>query len=209
MKPMSLPQQRVLAVLLLLALLVAFAMAIAIPVRKLHARYDARLDELIDKTARAERIAKQRGQLAETLAALRTKDVSRFTLKNSAANLAGTELQDAVRSSVELQGGRINTIQIATPREEGGHRVYVVSTTFNATINQVQKILHSVESREPYVFVDALTVRSLTARGVKPIPGQEPQVLVTIEASAFAPMPAIKGSAGDRKPAAPAAGSKA
>jgi general secretion pathway protein M len=209
MKPMSLPQQRVLAVLLLLALLVAFAVAIAIPVRKLHARYDARLDELIDKTARAERIAKQRGQLAETLAALRTKDVSRFTLKNSAANLAGTELQDAVRSSVELQGGRINTIQIATPREEGGHRVYVVSTTFNATINQVQKILHSVESREPYVFVDALTVRSLTARGVKPIPGQEPQVLVTIEASAFAPMPAIKGSAGDRKPAAPAAGGKA
>ncbi len=209
MKPMSLPQQRILAVLLLVALIVALAVAIAIPVRKLHARYDARLDDLIDKTARAERIAKQRGQLAETLAALRTKDVSRFTLKNSAANLAGTELQDAVRASVELQGGRINTIQISTPRDEGGHRVYVVSTTFNATINQVQKILHSVESREPYVFVDALTVRSLTARGVKPIPGQEPQVLVTLEASAFAPMPAIKASGGDRKPATPTTGGKA
>jgi general secretion pathway protein M len=205
MKPMSLVQQRVLALLMLLLLLAGLAFAISIPVRKAHARYDARLDEIVDKTARLQRIANQKTQLSETLNAMRTKDPNRFTLKNSAANLAGAELQDVVRAAIETNGARINTIQITTPREEGGHRVYVVSCTFQSTVNQLQKVLHGLEAREPYVFVDALNVRSMTARGVKALPGQEPMVLVTVEASAFAPMPPIKGAPGATK----AAGTKA
>ncbi len=200
MKPMSALQQRILALLILLALVAAALVAVAIPVRKAHAKYDERIDDIIDKTARYQRVAKQRTALADTLNAMRTKDANRFTLKNSAANLAGAELQDIVRAAVEQQGGRINTIQISTPREESGHRVYVVSTTYQATALQLQRILHSTEAREPYVFIDTLTVRSLTARGVKPVPGQEQFVLVTMEASAFAPMPPIKGEA-DKKPA--------
>jgi general secretion pathway protein M len=208
MTPMSALQQRVLAVLILLALIAVAVIGVAIPLRKAHAKYDNRLDEIVDKTARFQRVAKQRTQLADTLNAMRTKDANRFTLKNSAANLAGAELQDIVRAAVELQGGRINTIQISTPREESGHRVYVVSTTFQGTALQLQRILHSTEAREPYVFIDTLTVRSLTARGVKPVPGQEQFVLVTMEASAFAPMPPIKGEA-DKKAAPAKAGVKA
>jgi hypothetical protein len=209
MKPMSILQQRVLAMLLLIALITAVAFAVSIPVRKAHARYDARLEEIIDKTARWQRVASQKTQLIDTLNAMRTKEPNRFTLKNSAANLAGAELQDIVRAAIEQQGGRINTIQIITPREEGGHRVYVVNSTFQSNINQLQKVLHSVESREPYLFIDALNVRSLTARAVKPVPGQEPMVLVTIEASAFAPMPPIKGAPGPSVPTAPKAATKA
>ncbi len=204
MSPMPPVQQRIMAVLLLLALIAAAVVAVAIPVRKAHARYDARIDEIVDKTARWQRVAQQRGQLIETLNAMRTKDVNRFTLKNSAANLAGAELQDTVRAAIETQGARINTIQISTPREESGHRVYVVSATFQANVNQLQRVLHGMEAREPYVFIDALTVRSLTARAVKPMPGQEPMVLVTVEASAFAPMPPIKGPSAPKKEGAKA-----
>jgi general secretion pathway protein M len=208
MKPMSALQQRILAVLILLSLIAAVIVAVAIPARKAHAKYDDRIDEIVDKTARYQRVAKQRTAQADTLNAMRTKDANRFTLKNSAANLAGAELQDIVRAAVEQQGGRINTIQISTPREESGHRVYVVSTTFQGTALQLQRILHSTEAREPYVFIDSLTVRSLTARGVKPVPGQEQFVLVTMEASAFAPMPPIKAE-GDKKAAPAKAGAKA
>jgi general secretion pathway protein M len=208
-QPMSPLQQRILAVLLLVALIAAAVVAVGIPLRKAHARYDDRLEEIVDKTARWQRVAKQRTQMVDVLNAMRTKDPNRFALKNSAANLAGAELQDIVRSAVEVQGGRINTIQISTPREESGHRVYVVSTTFQANVNQLQKILHASEAREPYVFIDSLNVRSMTARGIKPTPGQEPLVLVTLEASAFAPMPPIKGALPDKKPAAQKAGEKA
>jgi general secretion pathway protein M len=208
-KPMPLIQQRVLAVLLLLLLIIAIVLGIAIPLRKQHQRYDDRIDEIVDRTSRFQRIAKLRTQQSETLAAMRTKDVNRFTLKNSAANLAGAELQDAVRASVETNGGRINTIQIITPREENGHRVYVVSTSFNGTVNQLQKVLHATESREPYIFIDSLTVRSLTTRGLKPAPGQEPQVMVTMEASAFAPMPPIKTGAAEKKEKSSKSGDKA
>jgi hypothetical protein len=46
----------------------------------------------------------------------------RFFLKNSAANLAGAELQELVRAAVEGNGGRITISQNQTPKEEGRYR---------------------------------------------------------------------------------------
>ena len=40
----------------------------------------------------------------------------------TAANLAGAELQELVRAAVENNGGRITTVQITTPRDDGRFR---------------------------------------------------------------------------------------
>jgi hypothetical protein len=52
MTPMSALQQRVLAVLILLALIAVAVIGVAIPLRKAHAKYDNRLDEIVDKYAK-------------------------------------------------------------------------------------------------------------------------------------------------------------
>jgi hypothetical protein len=68
---------------------------------------------------------------------------------------------------------------------------------FFATTPALQKVLNALESQQPYLLVDNLTVRPLNAfRGFKPAPGAEPEVNVQLDVSGFA--------YSDVKPAAPA-----
>ena len=58
---------------------------------------------------------------------------------------------------------------------------------FFATTPALQKVLQSLESQQPYLVVDTLTVRPLNAfRGFKPAPGAEPEVNVQLDVSGFA-----------------------
>jgi hypothetical protein len=62
-----------------------------------------------------------------------------------------------------------------------------VTVQFFATAPNLQKVLYTIETQVPYVIVDNLTLRPLNAfRGFKPAPGQEPELNVQLEASAFA-----------------------
>ena len=56
-----------------------------------------------------------------------------------------------------------------------------------ATTPALQKLLGALESQQPYLLVDNITVRPLNAfRGFKPGPGMEPEVNVQLDVSAFA-----------------------
>ena len=50
----------------------------------------------------------------------------------------------------------------------------------------LQKILYAIETQQPYLIVDGLTIRPLNAfRGFKPAPGVEPEVSVLLDVIAF------------------------
>lgn len=180
-------QQRALALLLLLA---AAAMAIAlllVPVVLLHRHYDDALASLSRQLAIYRRVAAQAPEYRKALDAMRARDARRFFLKNTAVNLAGAELQEQVRAAIESNGGRISTSQNQSPRDEGRFKQIVVSVQFFATTPNVQKILHAIETQQPYLVVDNLTLRPLNAfRGFRPAPGQEPEINVQLDVSAFA-----------------------
>jgi len=58
---------------------------------------------------------------------------------------------------------------------------------FFATTPALQKILLALESRPPYLSVEAMTLRPLNAfRGFKPGPGQEPELNVQLDVAGFA-----------------------
>ena len=58
---------------------------------------------------------------------------------------------------------------------------------FFATTPALQKLLGALETQQPYLLVDNITVRPLNAfRGFKPGPGMEPEVNVQLDVSAFA-----------------------
>jgi hypothetical protein len=51
---------------------------------------------------------------------------------------------------------------------------------------QLQKILYAIETQQPYLIVEGLTIRPLNAfRGFKPAPGVEPEVSVLLDIVAF------------------------
>ena len=180
-------QSRALA-LAILALAVALALSIVLlPVLLLHKHYDDAIGSLTDLLDRYRRVAAQAPEYRNALEAMREKDGRRFFLKNTAPNLAGAELQEVVRGAIEGNGGRITTSQTPAPKGEGRFKQITVNMQYFATTPALQKILHAIETQQPYLVVENITMRPLNAfRGFKPAPGQEPEVNVQMEVGAFA-----------------------
>jgi general secretion pathway protein M len=201
-------QQRAVAVALLVLAVIAVLSVIVVPVVLLHRHYDQAIADLSDRKLRYERVAAQGPEYRKALDAMKQRDAKRFLLKNTAANLAGAELQELVRAAVEGNGGRITTSQNQPPKEDGRFRQISVNVQFFANTPNLQRILYSLEAQLPYVVVENLTLRPINAfRGFKPQPGQEPEVNVQLDVSAYAPTDAGERSgSGAAKPAASAKG---
>lgn len=179
---LSATQQRVLALALFVLVLVLVGAALLAPVMLLHRHYDGAIETYTDRLERYRRVAAQAPELKRALDLMREKDGRRFYLKNTAANLAGAEMQEHARAAIEGNGGRITTIQSPGPRDDAGMRQIVVSVQFFATVPNLQRILHALESREPGLVVEAMTVRPTNAfRGFKPAAGQDPETNVQLE----------------------------
>jgi len=179
-------QRRMLAVgLALLALIVVLAVLL-VPVWLLHSRYDDAIASLEDRLMRYRRISAQAPEYRKALEQVRARDSRRFFLKNTAANLAGVELQEIVRSAIESNGGRITTSQNQATRDEGRYKAVGVTFQFFATTPNLQRILYSLETQQPYLVIDTLTLRPLNAfRGFRPVAGQEPELNVQMDVSAL------------------------
>lgn len=180
-------QQRALAVALLVIAAVLLLAVVLVPVLLLHKHYDDAIEATGDRLDRYRRVAAQAPEYRKALDAMQERSGRRFFLKNTAANLAGAELQEYVRAAIEAGGGRINTSQNQAPRDEGRFRQIVVTVQFFATTAALQKILYAIEAQQPYLQVDGVSIRPRNAfRGFKPAPGQEPEVNVQLDVTAYA-----------------------
>jgi general secretion pathway protein M len=180
-------RQRMLAVGLLVAVVAIALSVVLVPLWLLHKHYDDAIADLNDRIERYRRIAAQAPEYRKALDAMRAKDGRRFFLKNTAPNLAGAELQEQVRAAIEGNGGRITTSQNQGPKDDGRFRQITVTVQFFASTPVLQKILHALEARPPYLSVESMTLRPLNAfRGFKPAPGQEPEVNVQLDVAGLA-----------------------
>lgn len=197
-------QSRALALALLLALAATVAAVLLVPALLLHRHYDEAIESANDRLARYKRVAAQAPELQRALDAMREKNGRRFYLRNTAVNLASAELSELAKTAIEGAGGRITTSQNIPPKDDERFKQLGVNVQFFATTPNLQKILAALESQEPLVSIQSLTVRPVNAfRGFKPPPGQEPEVIVQIEA--FAWLFADNGRPAANAPAAAAA----
>lgn len=186
-KRLSPSRQRALAIALAVGALVVLLAVVLGPVALLRRHYDTAIADTSDRLRRYQRVAAQAPELRAALVAMQQRDGRRFFLRNTASNLAGAELQELVKAAIEGNGGRITTSQNTSPREEGRFREIGVNVQFFASTPALQKILLAIESHEPYLIVNNLTVRPLNAfRGFKPAPGQEPELNVQLDVGGWA-----------------------
>ena len=186
-RPLKPEQSRALALALLFVAIFLGLVILLAPFLLLHRHYNEAIDSAQERLDRYRNISAQGPALQKALDALREKQGRRFFLKNTAANLAGAELQDLVRAAVENNGGRITTAQITTPRDDGRFRQIGVNLQLFATTANLQKILYTIETQQPYMLIENLTVRPLNAfRGFRPAPGAEPEVSVLLDVIGFA-----------------------
>lgn len=179
-------KRRKAALAFLVGALALFALLVALPMWLAHRHYDAALDDMDRRLSRYERLAAARPALERKLVAVRAMDSRRYFLKASAASLSSAEMQERVRQFVEAAGGRIVSVQVGQPRDEGRFRQVSVTLQLNASTPVLRKILLALESSEPYVFVDSLVVRAQVPPGYKPPPGMEPEMFIQLDVSAYA-----------------------
>jgi hypothetical protein len=180
-------QQRLLALAILVVVTAIVAAIVFAPILLLHRHYDEALASSSKRLDTYRRVAAQAPEYKKALEAMREKDARRFFLKNTAANLAGAELQELVRAAIEGNGGRISTSQNQSPRDDGRFKQIGVTVQFFATTPNLQKILYAIEAQQPYLLVDNLTLRPLNAfRGFRPAAGQEPEINVQLDVIGYA-----------------------
>jgi hypothetical protein len=175
-----------LALAVLAAAVLLAAAAVVLPLMLAHGHYDDALEEIDRRLVRYERLAASRPQLQQKLEAVRALGSRKYFLKASAASLSAAELQERARTFVEGNGGRLISVQVGQPKEEGQFRQVTVTVQANANIGATRKILQAIEAAEPYLFIDSLTVRAQVPPGFKPAPGFEPEMFIQVDVSGYA-----------------------
>ena len=183
-------RRRGLALGLLLAGALLLALVVVIPLWMAHRHYDSVLDDMGQRLERYERLAEARPALERRLEGVKAQGSRKFFLKASGASLAAAEIQEQVRRIIESGGARVTSVQVAQPKDEAGFRQFGVSAQLTANIAALRRVLLAVDSAEPYLLVDTLTIRSQVPPNFKAPPGFEPEMYVQLDVIGFS----VKGA---------------
>jgi general secretion pathway protein M len=176
---------RVLAASLLVGALLAGWVLVVAPVIAAYQDVSQEIEERQLLLARYRGLAGQRPALAARLAVLEQQAAKLGGyLKGSSDALAAAELQDHARAVIEGAGGSLRSTQIL-PAAPVDSKVPVrraaLRIQFGIDIEGLQKVLYQLETGQPYLFVDQLTVRQQRMRRSSKEPEQEPLLDVSFE----------------------------
>jgi len=173
------------AALLLVGVAIALLALVVVPFYLLNRKYDTALAELSDRLDRYQRIIASRGAATQQLEAIRAVEPRKGFLRSGAPALSAAEAQEALRTIIEANGGKLITMQAPIAKEDGRYRQLTVNVQLSGTIFALRKILHAIESNQPALFVENLQVRSQVPANFKPNPGAEPDVYMQLDVSGF------------------------
>jgi general secretion pathway protein M len=135
---------------------------------------------------RYQALAEQRQTLAERLAEQqkRARSTTGY-LEGTNDALAAVQLQDRVKSVVEAARGELRSTQIlpAKPVDaDPSIRRAGLRVQFVVTIEGLAETLYTLETGQPYLLIDGMTVREQGARRrTRDEPGTEPMLDVSVE----------------------------
>jgi general secretion pathway protein M len=186
MRPLTKKQSRGLAVGILVLVVVILGLLVAVPARLLHRHYDQALDSQVEYLGRYQRIVATRGEIQAALDQLKKLDGRKHFLKNTGAALAASEIQELAKNLIESNSGRLISMQVVPQKEEGGYRRVTVNIQFYSNMSVLRKILYTLETAQPYLFVDNVSLRSQLNAYYKPNPGVEPEMIAQFDLSGYA-----------------------
>lgn len=173
----------------LLALAIAGVIAlVAGPAWWLYDRYESRASSLARQYTGYSSLNQMQPALIKSVETLKARDTKKYFLKGTTAALAGAELQDLARGLIEANNGKLLSSQLLPHKDENGYRQVNATITMMANIQNLRQFLYALETRDPYLFVDNLTVRSQVPSNFKPQPGIEPELFVQFDVAGLTPI---------------------
>lgn len=168
-------QRRSLALLLLLLLTGLVVALFAVPTLWLHRHYDDAIEDYADKLVRYRRFAEQAPAIQAEIARIEALNPRKFYSKTNNPALAASEIQESLKQLVESRKGKLISLQVLPPKEEGKYRRIAISIQASVSTLALQQILHGIETREPHLFIDTMSIRAGQGRQYRPMPGIEPE----------------------------------
>jgi general secretion pathway protein M len=184
LQPGSLLSRTLAVVLLGIALLGAYRLIIA-PLVIAYRDGQSRIAQAKELLQRYEALAEQRSLLADRLAEQQERAASAAGyLTGPSDALAAAELQDRVKSVVEGAGGELRSTQILPAEEleaDLDFRRTTLRVHFVVTIEGLEETLYELETGQPYLIIDDVTVRQERARRRRSQPRDQPRLDVSLE----------------------------
>jgi general secretion pathway protein M len=156
---------RLAALALLIAVLGAVYLYGVMPLFAAYRDIDAEIEGAEELLAGFERIAARRQTYEDQLETLGRRQTGVGIYLSGTTNaLAAADLQDRVKDAVEANGGQLRSIQILPEKADGAFTRVSVRVQLTANMAGFHRILYSLESGKPFIFVDNLDVRNRRAR---------------------------------------------
>ena len=167
LQPGSLLSRTLALALLALALLGGFRLVVA-PLMAAFQDNAARIEQAETLLQRYLALAEQRQAMSDRLAAQEELAASAAGyLEGPSDALAAAQLQDRVKSVIQGAGGELRSTQILPAVAidgDAGIRRTALRVQFAAAIGGLAETLYELESGQPYVFIEQLTVREQRRR---------------------------------------------
>jgi general secretion pathway protein M len=170
---------------LLVGVALALVAVIVVPFYLLNRHYDAALSDMTDKLDRYRRVAGSRVAATQQLEAMRALEPRKGFLRSGAPALSAAEAQEALRTIIEANGGKLITMQAPVAKEEGRYRQLTTNVQLSGTIFALRKIVHAIETNQPALFIENLQVRSQVPANFRPNPGNEPDIYIQMDVGGF------------------------
>ena len=168
------PQQRRLLALAILALALGAVFSFSVlPVLLANQHYRDTIDGLENRLQQLQRAAAIGDTLQpqyEQLKRWRSSDA--HYLKSNSAALAAAELQRLVKRIIVAKNAEVVSTQILTTRQEEGFDRVSLKVRIRGELENIVQAFHVIETGEPFVFLDNVSVRA--SRGRRRLRGQTP-----------------------------------
>lgn len=185
MRALSKKQSLGLAIGLLILFLTIGVLLLFIPINMVHRHYDQSLDSLTDYLSRYRHVLATHAQVQSALDQVSKKNGRQHFLSNTGAALAASEIQETAKNLIEAKGGKLVSMQVVPFKDEGGYRRVTVNIQFISNISALRKILYAVETVQPYLLLDNVSVRSQANVLSKGAPVTGPELLAQFDVSGY------------------------
>ena len=185
MRALSKKQSRGLAMGLLILFLTIGVLLLFIPINMLHRHYDQSLDSLADYLGRYRHVVATHAEVQSALDQVKKKNGRQHFLSNTGAALAASEIQETAKSLIEAKGGKLVSMQVVPFKDDGGYRRVTVNIQFISNMSVLRKILYAVETVQPYLLLDNVSIRSQANALNKGAPVTEPELIAQFDVSGY------------------------
>ncbi|RFC38716.1 MAG: Type II secretion system (T2SS), protein M subtype b [Candidatus Nitrotoga sp. CP45] len=186
MQALSKNQSRGLAIGLLILFLAIGGLLLFIPVNMLHRYYDQSLDSMADYLGRYRHVIATHAEVQSALDQVKNKNGRQHFLRNTGAALAASEIQETAKSLIEVNGGKLVSMQVVPFKDDGGYRRVTVNVQFISNMSTLRKTLYAVETVQPYLLLDNVSIRSQANTLNKGAPVTEPELIAQFDVSGYA-----------------------